>query len=204
MPALPQSIGAPGACAPRMPTPRTRSSSGPSLDHLGADRARDGDRRLGVAGAPEAADAALAVGERAEQDGALRDALHAGNGDGAANGRGRLDPADARHLVGRLGCRRGRSRPRQLARVRERLAELVAPATVGIERDRARIRRGRDHRARRDPRLVPRLAHVVAEQQDDLQPGEQLDELAQGGPALFLVAFAHSLAGRRTTGSRSR
>jgi hypothetical protein len=63
----------------------------PGLLHLRAEVAYDRDRRVGVSGATEALDQALAVRDRAEQDGALRDPLHAGNGDGALDRRRGLD-----------------------------------------------------------------------------------------------------------------
>ena len=58
---------------------------------LDAERAHRRDRRLGVAGAAEAADDARALRDRAEQDGALGDALHAWHGDVAADLGGGLD-----------------------------------------------------------------------------------------------------------------
>ncbi len=63
----------------------------PVLVHLGAELANHRDRRLRVRRAPEALDHALAVGDRPQQDGALRDPLHAGHGDGALDRRRRLD-----------------------------------------------------------------------------------------------------------------
>ena len=83
VPALPQSIGPSGARRPRSPTPWTRMSSSPSSVDLDAERAHGVDRRLGVGGAPEAADPALALGDRAEQHRAVRDRLVARDGDGA-------------------------------------------------------------------------------------------------------------------------
>ena len=58
---------------------------------LDAERPHRRDRRLGVAGAAEAADDARALRDRAEQDGALGDALHAWHGDVAADLGSRLD-----------------------------------------------------------------------------------------------------------------
>ena len=54
-PALPQSIGPAGACRPRSPTPRDADDVVALLVDLDAERPHGGDRRLGVAGAAEAA-----------------------------------------------------------------------------------------------------------------------------------------------------
>jgi hypothetical protein len=51
------------------------------LDDLDAQRPHGGDRRLGVAGAPEAGDARRALADRAEENGTMRDRLVAGDGD---------------------------------------------------------------------------------------------------------------------------
>ena len=56
-----------------------------------AELANHRDRRLRVRRAPEALDHAFAVGDRPQQDGALRDPLHAGHGDGALDRRRRVD-----------------------------------------------------------------------------------------------------------------
>ena len=67
-------------CRPRRPAPCTTSSS-PSLVDLDAERAHGGERRQGVAGAPEAADARLAVRDGAEEQRAVRDRLVARHGE---------------------------------------------------------------------------------------------------------------------------
>ena len=82
VPALPQSIGAAGALEPAQADAvddaacrrRCSSTSTP-------ERAHDAERRLGVARAAPAADERLAVGERADQQRAVRDRLVAGHAD---------------------------------------------------------------------------------------------------------------------------
>ena len=64
VPALPQSIGAAGATSPRRPTPLHPEVVVAVVRHLDAAGADDVDRRQRVGGAPEPADAALAVGDR--------------------------------------------------------------------------------------------------------------------------------------------
>ena len=81
--------------------------------------ARDGgERRLGVAGAAPAADARLALAERAEQQRAVRDRLVARDGDVAVDVRGGLDlhapprsDPTRRRVAGRAARRSGRPRP---------------------------------------------------------------------------------------------
>ncbi len=91
VPALPQSIGFPG----RAQAAKPRAADADDVDFLILDldteRAHRRDRRLGVAGAAEAADDARALRDRAEQDGALGDALHARHGNVAADLGGGLD-----------------------------------------------------------------------------------------------------------------
>ena len=66
---------------PRRPTPCTTSSSSATSSTSDAERAHRVDRRLRVAGAAEAVHVRLALAERAEQHGAVRDRLVAGHGD---------------------------------------------------------------------------------------------------------------------------
>ena len=80
-----------GSRSPRRPAPSTRSESTSSSCTVDAERAHSRDRRLGVARAAEAADRRLPFADRAEEDGAVRDRLVSGNGDVAAQRRGRLD-----------------------------------------------------------------------------------------------------------------
>ena len=61
------------------------------LGDLGSERADGANRRLGVPRAPEAAHRRLALADPAEQDGAVRDRLVAGDGDVAGDRAGRLD-----------------------------------------------------------------------------------------------------------------
>ena len=91
VPELPQSIGASGSRRPRRPAPWMRSESTSSSSHGHAERAHRGDRRLGVARAAEAANRGLALADRPEQHGPVRDRLVARNRDVAAQRAGRLD-----------------------------------------------------------------------------------------------------------------
>ena len=95
MPALAQSIGAAGAVEPAEPLPEDAQRLLAVLVDLDAERADRGDRRLGVGRAAEARDARLAVAERADQHGAVRDRLVARDGE-VAESSGRLDenPSD--------------------------------------------------------------------------------------------------------------
>ena len=70
------------------------------LDHLGAERADGGDRRLRVGRPAESRDARLAVTERADEDGAVRDRLVARHGDVAVEGGDGLDSHPGESRVG--------------------------------------------------------------------------------------------------------
>ena len=108
----------PAAASPRRPTPCTTSvsTSSSSTSTPSARTARE--RRLGVARAAPARDARLALGERADQQRAVRDRLVAGDADVAVDPGGRLDPHRApprrrRRSPGlRAARRRGAPRPR--------------------------------------------------------------------------------------------
>src|SRR6185437_168856 len=63
-----------------------------ALVDLGAEHTHGADRRLGVAGAPEAPDVRLPLADRSEQDGTMGDRLVAGHGDVPVQLGGRLDP----------------------------------------------------------------------------------------------------------------
>ena len=66
---------------------------------LDAERAHRVDRRLRVAGAAEAVHARLALAERADQDGAVRDRLVPGHGDVPDERSSGLDPHVNRSCV---------------------------------------------------------------------------------------------------------
>ena len=91
VPALPQSIGAAGARSPRGPTPG-RAASSPSFSTSTPSARTARERRPVSAERPKPAIRRLAVGDRAEQQRAVRDRLVAGHGDAALNGGRRLDP----------------------------------------------------------------------------------------------------------------
>ena len=91
VPALPQSIGAVRRAQPAQAdaVDASVSTSSSSTSTPSARTARE--RRLGVARAAPAADERLALGERADQQRAVRDRLVARDGDVAVDVRGRLD-----------------------------------------------------------------------------------------------------------------
>ena len=146
VPAFPQSIGLSAARTPRRPTPRTRSGVDVGLVHRDAERPHGRDRRLRVGRAAEARDARLALADRAEQDGAVRDRLVPGHGDMPDQRGCRLDahPELTTSDVGRrtrtsrvqgqsrnadlLGIRLRVQRPRQLQR---RVPPVPADAGAG-------------------------------------------------------------------------
>ena len=75
VPALPQSIGAAGRDEPAQAVAVDAQRVVVVLVDRDPERAHRLDRRLGVGGAAEAGDPRLAVAQRPEQDGAVRDRL---------------------------------------------------------------------------------------------------------------------------------
>ena len=108
-----------GRDEPAQPAPVHPHDVVGDVDDLDTELTRDGDRRLRVGGATEAADLGFAVGDRAEQDAALADPLHARHLDRAAKRDERLDEqsfVDHRRrndaVALRLEQRHRRARPR--------------------------------------------------------------------------------------------